>query len=127
MICGDKAIFLILTQKLSLLCNCKTKLLINQSTFVFCILFPNILLISYDYILCFIEGCELVQLVQGSAGFLNAFAKILDSKQNFNVSSDSAIPKDCGFILLFWPGLWILFSDEVRVPGLSDRLKYFAF
>ena len=45
------------------------------------------------------------------------FARISDSKRDFNGFPDPAIVADCGFIYFFGPGFWTLHVINIFLPG----------
>ena len=55
--------------------------------------------------------------MNGSADFENIFARISDSKRDFNGFPDPATAAECGFIYFFWPGFWTLHVIQIFLPG----------
>ena len=62
--------------------------------------------------------------MNGSADFENIFARISDSKRDFNGFPDPAIAADCRFIHFFAPGFWTLRVIKVFLPGFRIQAKF---
>ena len=58
------------------------------------------------------------------ADFENIFARILDSKRDFNGFPDPAIAADCGFFLFLGPNFWTLRVIKVFLPGFRIQAKF---
>ena len=55
--------------------------------------------------------------MNGSADFENIFARVSDSKRDFNGFPDLATAAECGFIYFFGPGFWTLLVIQIFLPG----------
>ena len=55
--------------------------------------------------------------MNGSADFENIFARISDSKRDFNGFPDLATCSGMRIHLFFWPGFWTLHVIQIFLPG----------
>ena len=55
--------------------------------------------------------------MNGSADFENIFARISDSKRDFNGFPDPATAAECGFIYFLGPDVGLLRVIQVFLPG----------